>query len=180
MRSYFLTCFAFVFFALLSSSCTGKASTPVAVRDDDRVVVSPGIGSREIKFLQQSADDIWRVEGVHLTRRKLILYEAVRDSIIVLHRNDSLSRDTTVERRMNALRGGGLILQGAGDTSVFLIDRKKGLVRVASENGNVMSTWDWSAHGEPRNVCLVSSSENRSSAPAALDSSPPKGPVERA
>ncbi|MCO4100357.1 hypothetical protein [Gemmatimonas sp.] len=120
------------------------------------MMISPSIiGGGQFIPLQVGAKDPWQVEAIRLTRSRLLVYDSVRDSVLVFVRGPAGIHDVEAERAINAVRGRPSTMVSGSDTSVLFIDKAKRVVRVLHERGQLIGEWHLPVSRETTAACLA-------------------------
>ena len=133
------------------------AHSPDSVTTARRTVTASLDASRFLE-LQRDPASAWQVEGLVLTRSKVFIHDAIRDSILVFELDSAFRRATSAERLINAAYKPRTLLFPASDTTFVLLDRNANIAHLMSDSGHKISAWRWLSPSEPSAVCIANDS----------------------
>ena len=139
-----------------SSNATGRSrdGSPRQLATARRVV-NVALDSSRYLELQGDPATAWQIEGMVLTRNRLFVHDAVRDSILVFELDSGFQRAKDAERLVNAVSTDRKLLLPATDTTIVLLDRRASIAHVLSDSAHEIATWRWQTNGEPSAFCIA-------------------------
>lgn len=134
------------------------APEPSTSRPDTRRFVNANTTTLHSISLQEDAASAWQVEAIALTRRRLFVADAVRDSILVYDLEHEGAPLPHVERQLSALTIRRPLLSAHSDSTVLIVDRDRQQLRILHENGETVAAWHWQTKGEASAACVAGDS----------------------